>query len=187
MKQKLAVFILCGLVLAMPAVASVLFTLDPANGIVAGAAGSSVGWGYTVSTDSGFVAIDSISFVELSGFGTFTAFVPSEFASPGLPISSPFFPGSSGLEYDIDPGATVGAASQGTMVLYYDWYSDLNFDQNTVEYLGLGPLNASAEVDVNGPATNVVPEPAGGALFALGAGALAWLGRRRARAGSSAS
>ena len=104
---------------------TVTFTLDPPNGYLAGAAGTSVGWGYTISSTSNdsspaFVFIESFSFAEASPVGAFSQpGVPTTAATDGSPIIVPWLLNTSGLQYDIDPGALVGAATVGVMTLTY--------------------------------------------------------------------
>jgi hypothetical protein len=164
---------------------TVIFTLDPADGHLAGAAGTSVGWGYTISSTSNydasndipaFVSIDYFSFGDETPVGLFSEpGVPSAVATDGFPIVVPWSPGVSGLQYDIDAGALVGAATEGAMTLTYDVYSDAD----PVDAIGssltvnaqFSGLDANAEVFVNGPAATV-PEPGAATLFVLGAVAL---------------
>ena len=62
-------------------VAAPLLTLNPSNGVVGGTPGSAVGWGFTLSNDSGFLIPSLVVFCEGAfnagcspTFGTFTDF-----------------------------------------------------------------------------------------------------------------
>ncbi len=151
--------------------AGVVFTLDPIGGQLAGGAGTSVGWGFTLSTDSGAVTIQSFAFEDLTPVGSFVQFVPSGIATPGSPIVAPWIVDFSGLQYDISPGAPFPGSTSGLISVIYDTYTDSSLS----EQIGFGDtVNATnggsdviAEVDVNAPGA-AVPEPGTGALLAAG-------------------
>src|SRR5262249_52181917 len=108
---------------AHPAVVS--FVLSPADGLLVGGAGTSVGWGFTISTDSDYVTIQSISFGDLTPIGIFsTPGLPSYAASVGAPITTPWIQALAGLQYDISFLALPPASTFGVMTLVYDTYSD---------------------------------------------------------------
>ena len=161
---------------AEPLLPTVTFTLSPSDGFLAGAPGSSVGWGYTISSESnGFTAlvfIASISFGNETPVGDFPdPVVPFAAATDGSPIAVAWLRDVSGLQYDIDPGALIGASTQGFMTLTYDVYSDTDPD-NAVESgltvnAQMDGRDVKAEVDVSG-----TPEPGGMTLFVLGAAGL---------------
>lgn len=139
----------------------VTFTLTPPNGVVAGGAGTAVGWGYSIAVDSEYVTIQSILFGDLTPIGTFsTPGIPASAVSVGSPLSVPWVQGVSGLQYDISAAAPLGASTQGIVTLVYDTYSDAGLSNQ----VGFGDtVNAqfnsadvTAEVDVNAPAA---PEP----------------------------
>ena len=173
---------------AAEALPAVTFTLNPLDGFIAGAAGTSVGWGYTIGSTSpsdpfgsleiipSFVVIESFLFGDLTPVGSFSQpGVPSTEATDGSPIIVPWSPGVSGLQYDIDPGAPLGSSSQGAMSLIYDVYYDS--DPNNAVESGL-TVNAqfqgrdvNAEVFVNAPSASV-PEPGALTLLVLGLAAL---------------
>jgi hypothetical protein len=162
--------------------AGVVFTLDPVGGLLAGGAGTSVGWGLTISTDSGAVTIQSFTFEDLTPVGTFVQFVPSGIATPGSPIIAPWIEDSSGLQYDIDPGAPFPGSTSGLMSVIYDTYTDSSLSEqigfgDTVNATS-GGIDVSAEVDVNSPGS-AVPEP--GTAVLLAGGALLCGGLRRLR------
>ena len=148
----------------------VAFALTPADGYLAGQAGSSVGWGFSITTDSDYVTIESITFGDLTPVGTFTTpGLPSSVASVGMPISTTWVQGISGLQYDIAATSGLGVSSQGVMTLVYDAFTDAGLNNqivfaNTVnaQYNG---ADVNAEVFVN--AVSPVPEPTGTVLAGL--------------------
>ena len=162
----------------------VTFQLDPIDGFLQGAAGSSVGWGFTLSTDSGFVVIETIFFQESSPIGVATAFVPGAVASAGSPISAPWALNTLGIQYDIDSAAILNAATSGPMTVIYDAYSDAGLTDQIVfgQFLNAADngVDTNAEVFVNAASTSTVPEPSTMLLLATGAAAaLARHARRR--------
>ena len=168
---------------AAPILPTVTFTLDPLDGFLAGAAGASVGWGYTIgSTSNGnpaSVFIDYFTFGDLTPVGDFSSYdsgvpfaVPSDAITDGSPITVAWVLNTSGLQYDIDAHAGLWAASEGAITLTYDVFSDgeqIGFGETVNAQFGAQDVNA--EVFVNAPA-DTVPEPGGVTLFALGAAAL---------------
>jgi hypothetical protein len=170
---------------AYPAVVS--FVLSPADGLLVGGAGTSVGWGFTISTDSDFVTIQNITFGDLTPIGVFsTPGLPSTVASVGSDITTPWIQDIAGLQYDIDISAIPPASTFGFMMLTYDTFSDSDL-QNQI---GFGDAAFAAfqgdaviaEVDVNAAAPSLAPEPGTLALLgsAIAAGLLTRL-RRNAR------
>jgi hypothetical protein len=159
----------------------VTFSLDPQDGFLEGAAGTSVGWGYTISStntgSSAFVFIQSFSFGDMTPVGTFLyddpLTVPSSAATDGFPITVPWVLNISGLQYDIAAGAVVGGSTQGVMTLTYDVYSDAEqtdpIDSGLSVNAQINAQDVNAEVFVDAPA---VPEPGAGILFVLGAAGL---------------
>jgi hypothetical protein len=153
------------------------FTLDPVNGLLAGQAGTSVGWGFTLSTDSGFVTIESFTFGDLTPIGIFsTPGVPSTVASAGSPITTPWIQDIAGLQYDISASSVLGASTLGVMTVIYDAYSDAGLTNQIVfgdsVNAQFNSTDVMAEVDVNGAAPSNVPEPGTMALAAFGAAIL---------------
>jgi len=150
---------------ALGARADVTFTLAPADGSLEGTAGTAVGWGYTISTTTDYVTIESISFGDLTPIGVFsTPGIPSSVASAGSPITTSWVEGISGLQYDISSSAILGASTEGVMTLTYDTFSD----PGLTNQIGFGDtVNAQfdsadvlAQVTVNGVAPpTTVPEP----------------------------
>jgi hypothetical protein len=170
------------LVLAMAALAGsagampvVTLGLDPPNGFLAGSPGTSVGWGYTLSTGSDYVFIQSFLFEQVAPVGDFSTWnVPVTAAVYEAPIISSWSQDNSGLQYDIWSYSVFGASSQGRISVTYDAYSDPaqeNWIGSDYVYAQLDRQDVIAEV-------YVTPEP--GTMILLGAGlAMALLLRRR--------
>jgi hypothetical protein len=167
---------------------AVIFVLDPPTGVLAGAQGASVGWGYTITiADLGFLAIKYITFEDQTPVGTF--WMPDY---PGTPITNaavftePWNVGLNGLQYDIDPGAPVGARTKGTMDLTYELFENADFTGSLGVYDVLATNGTAdaviAEVDVLQGTTSTVPEP--GCLWLAGCGVVAMILRRKVAGGS---
>jgi hypothetical protein len=153
----------------------VTFTLDPSGGLLAGAAGTSVGWGYTISTDSDYVTLESFTFGDSTPVGIFsTPGVPFTTASVGSPITTPWIQDITGLQYDISAAAIVGASTQGVMTVVYDAYTDPGLTNQIVFGQSLNAQSDSvdvlAEVDVSGSSAPSTPEPGSVALLGSGLG-----------------
>jgi hypothetical protein len=178
--RKLALIIL---VLAATANAGVIFNLDPTDGALAGAAGTSVGWGYNISNDTDYIFIQS--FYVSSSTTNIGSFVPQNFltaaAYNGNPLIGTWSQGSDGLQFDISPSAILNASERLTIRLVYDTWDGP--DMNTATQLSwadevdatVASYDNQAEVLVN--AEYAGPEP--GAYLLLGSGlALLLVGRR---------
>ena len=192
---------LCFLALGVRAKADdVTLTLDPAGGAVAGPAGTTVGWGFTLAdAGSDFAVVTSSDFCTgmvsspcSNPFGVYTDFIGQQFVVVG---PSPE-PGSVSQSFDDTAMTGVGSfainpTSSGTLdgflAVTYDLYSvDPNspsFDP-TEDTVSTGNyLYAAASVTVGSSSTNV-PEPGTMTLLAAGVAVLmlvmmAGPGRRR--------
>jgi len=127
------------LALAAPsAYATAVIALDPADGVVSGAPGSSVGWGFTMTNGNFWVAIDSVvvenetspvsgasggftSYMDLIGGLTGGATAPNQTWTQSF---APRNPGTGVGQYVIDPSTPPGAADSGDFLIYYDEFSD---------------------------------------------------------------
>lgn len=136
------VFILVAGCLGLAALcqASVILTLDPTSGLISGAAGNTVGWGFTLSSPADFAVITSSNFcLGASGvtntclaptLGVFSDYIASNFTiagpSPESPMVTQLFQSSTstGLgSFAISVAAPTGATDMGQIVATYDLYS----------------------------------------------------------------
>jgi hypothetical protein len=170
--------------------ATLTFNLSPLNGFVEGAAGTSVGWGYTITnTDLDYVAIQSMSFEDGTPIGIFRdpppGGVPASLihgGTDGGPLIVAFIPDFSGLQYDISAGAALAWSTQGRISLSFDTFSD----PDMTDQIGFGDTvfatyddsEVIAEVYVNQESASAVPEPATLALLGGGLACLYLRGRR---------
>lgn len=176
--------LLCALAAGSRALADAVptLTLDPAGGAVSGAAGSTVGWGFTLAnlgTDFAVVTgtdfcVGVISSPCSNSLGTYT-----DLAGPQFLVVGPA-PESNSVTQTFDNAAMTGIGSflinvgasgsvDGMIVLTYDLFSvdpnGANFDP-TLDTVSLGnELTAGASVAVG---TESVPEP--GSLLLLMSG-----------------
>ena len=161
------------------AMAAPVLQLNPLGGVVSGLPGATVGWGFTLTNDVGFLIPTFVNFCEGASSsapcpatrGTFTDFL-AQFQSvavgPGATLTESFVNAThQGIgAFTISPGAPAGAQDIGTIFVSYDRYScDIINDRlcTSPTQLLSGRLSASAEIDVRNSA---VPEP----------GTLAWVG-----------
>ena len=159
---------------------TVTLTLNPTNGAITGAPGSTVGWGFTLSTDSFYVGVTGSEFcTELlhclppsPSFGTYGDVFPDRIdllvISPGNPDTEAFNLGAeTGTGgFNIDPGA-AGSLS-GFIRFDYNFYDcDPVHDVNCITPVSGGSTSAAASVIVAGSST-ATPEPASGLLFGSG-------------------
>jgi hypothetical protein len=172
-------------------------TLDPASGAVTGPAGSTVGWGFTLTAGSSdFAVITGSDFCVgvvtspcSNSFGTYTDFAGAQFlvvgSGPGeSPITETFDDTMmTGMgSFAINPGST-GTLS-GFIAVTYDLFSvdpnSANFDP-TVDTVSTGNyLDADASVTV-GNSTSSMPEPGSFALLLAGLAAVVLAGVRPRR------
>jgi hypothetical protein len=173
-------------------------TLDPANGAVAGPAGSAVGWGFTLTAGSSdFSVITGSDFCVgvvtspcSNTFGTYTDFAGAQYLVVGSglgesPITEAFDDAMmTGMgSFAVNPGST-GTLS-GFIAVTYDLFSvdpnSPNFDP-TVDTVSTGNyLETDASVTV-GSSTTPVPEPGFfGSLLAGLAAAVVLAGLRSQR------
>lgn len=173
---------LAGIALWMGAVftlsASPILILDPVSGDLTGLAGSTVGWGFTITNDSNYIEFNLAEFcdapVSLPGCNSPTTGVFNDFISAvndviiGPPsgtdpdsVTQVFDPVlETGIgSFQIDPLAT--GSDVGEIVLDYSIYDIDPYDPcNCAQFLGTGVLTAAASV-------TVAPEPCTAVLMAM--------------------
>ena len=166
------------------AYADITLTLDP-SGTVSGAPGATVGWGFTISNDSGFYLLPSNSFFceagqdpQLTtcspnlGASTYTDYITNDVFTDSAPIapaglSQPFDTvAMTGVgAYMIDPAALGGWQDTGNLVIEYTEWSANPFlgaatqENTTGGELGNGVFELSAAATINVAAPSTVPEP----------------------------
>jgi hypothetical protein len=187
-----------GLVTAANATA--ILTLSPTSGALSGQAGSTVGWGFTLSNSSDYAVVSSSNFClgssgatslcVASTIGIYTDEIASSFIvvgpTPESPVVTQAFSASlaTGVgSFSITPGEPVGATNVGQLVLTYDLYSvDPNsgtFDP-IADLVSAGNfLMAPASVSVASIPVTTMPEPASGWLVAMVGGGFLLLFRKR--------
>ena len=165
---------------AASALPLVIFTLTPPDGVLAGPQGTPVGWGYTVTTDSGYLFLKSIYFEDLTPVGTMpdeTWFISSAMVSSESPLQVAWTAGLDGLQYNIDQGATVGSQTTGTLDLTYQWFENADFtgESRILEVLATNGNGTPviAEVNVQEGAPSTVPEPGG--VWLAGSAIVGWI------------
>ena len=158
-------------------VAGPILTLNPSNGTVTGTPGSTVGWGFTLSNNSGFLVPSLIVFCEgafnagcAPTFGTFTDFAAQfQFNVVGTTVTQAFNNAThQGIgSFAINANAPAGTTDTGTIFVVYDTFScditDSNCNPTQTAFSQL--LSASASVNVISAA---VPEPGSRGMILAG-------------------
>lgn len=164
--------------------ASAVIALSPPDGVILGAPGSTVGWGFSLQNGADWVSIDSVTTENetspLGGVsGGFTSYMDllggssNGVTPPGDTWTLAFSPGSPGTglgQYAIDPGTPSGASDSGDFVIFYDEFSA---DPNTcgscyIDTLQLFDSNGNAPAFTINVPTSAVPEPTLPVLMILG-------------------
>jgi hypothetical protein len=163
--------------------AAPVLTLNPSNGVVSGTPGSTVGWGFTLSNDSGFLVPSLLVFCEgafnagcTPTFGTFTDFAAQLQLNVVGPTVTEAFNNATkqGIgSFAINANAPAGVTDTGTIFLVYDKFScditDANCNPVQTAFSQL--LSAPASVNIVGVGATV-PEPGSGSLLFVGAALL---------------
>ncbi len=185
------VLILAALAFAgQPVHATTLFQLLPPSGLISGAPGSTVGWGFSITNTVDYLTVTQSDFCKgaqtqpcTHALGTYTDFIAGNFLVIGPAPESPALTQdfdatllTGAGSFAINGGAHPGDHADGAIILTYDVYSvspnDPNFDPfdpNQVVSTG-NSVSLDASVLVPG----AVPEPgtfvlAGSLLAALAA------------------
>lgn len=159
-------------------------SLLPTTGEIAGAPGSTIGWGYSITN------LDTTAWLSFSGlstdpFANGTALSLFDFPTlaPGASVTVPFLVDTQGLfQLTWDLTAPVGTVETGTFLLTAGWYDADPFTGG--QFLdSAATLPAAYIATVTAPPDAPVPEPSTLLLAASGFatwGVMAWRrGRRR--------
>lgn len=166
--------------------AATSFQLNPLDGAISGAPGSTIGWGFNLSNDENFLVVTSVLFEPDTALGTFADFISAANffvvgpTNSGSTVWAQTFNASmqTGVgSFFINPDATVGSVASGDMTLTYDLFSrsplDANFNPDTDTLSNGNVLSAAASVTVS------IPEPQTYAMLLAGLGLLGFIARRR--------
>lgn len=182
---------LISLLLAGSLAAAPVFTLDPTSGAISGPAGSTRGWGFTLTSDSSrwLSVVGSLLLTESDpSVGFYQDYIgglggPVNFA---LPPNDPDWhlnfdeaTGDGVGSFTFDPGASLGAVNTGILRVIVEAYAvdPAICGGACLEETLLFDLSFSATVTADpGP---TVPEPASLSLTAIALAAVAWRARCR--------
>lgn len=178
-KRRMTLLLAAVMLFSLPALADdIALTLIPISGDIAGPAGSTIGWGYTITNNTALwiqtEAVDSDAFLN----GTpnlifdFPAVAPGSFVTLDFTMvatGSCAFPPCGLYSLTWDTAAPTGFVNSGTFIVSSDFYSDDPNNGGT----DLGPApdaSASYSATVTGSA---IPEPTsllllGSGIFSLG-------------------
>ena len=185
-----SILILAGLAaVGQPARAATLFQLNPTDGVISGAPGATVGWGFTITNTIDYINVTNSQFCEgaqtppcTHAIGTYTDFV-----GPNSPVIGPA-PESPTVTESFDSALTTGVGSFainsnasslnhaiGEIIFTYDVYTVSPNDPDFDPFSDLVSTGNVASLDAT---VNVIPEPA---TFALAGSVLAALAALRFR------
>lgn len=163
----------------------VTLTLIPASGGVSGPAGSTVGWGYTITNNTSnwleTLSLDAGSFTD----GTPNLIFDFPTVAPNSSVTETFSsvtnlscvsPPCGLYEFTWDSNASAGTVNSGTFNLSSEYF---NGDPSNPASIDLGPApDASIEYSVTANSVGITPEPGTLILIATGICTLV-LSRRR--------
>lgn len=166
--------------------AAVSFELDPSDGAITGAPGTTVGWGFTLTNTENFLVVTSSAFEPSAPLGTFTDFIsaPDNFFVIGpAPAASNSWSQvfnattKTGLgSFTFSPTTLPDTVAYGDIVISYDLFSrsplDPNFNPDTDTLSNGNELTAFASV-------STVPSP--GAFWLFGSVLIGGLATLRTR------
>ena len=172
------------LVLAPRPVAATPWTLTtlPLDGLVGGAAGTTIGWGYEIFNplDNNWLVVFGIDVNAPAAFGDASVGVfDYPILAPGESRVVPYAPGLAGLlEWTWFPGVPVGTVVNGTAAVSAEFwtgdpYLDGAYDSDA------NPVTTVFTARVPEPPPTAVPEPTTLTLVAVGLLTGAWIRRRR--------
>jgi hypothetical protein len=194
---------ICVLLLVCGCTASAgTITLDPSDGVITGSPGSTIGWGFTVNADPGYLTtfITSFTLFETNpSIGFYTDFIgaqggPQDFSLPaGAPDWVETFDPvqQTGIgSFTIDPAALPGAADSGVIHIEYQLIlasmslpCDTNCGASTLASSDCGAsCFGSVEVPFEVTASAPTPEP-GTCLLEFVGLALLLIGKTRRTGG----
>jgi hypothetical protein len=132
------------------------FTLIPASGDISGLAGSTVGWGYTITNDTSDWLVTMSLSADAFQDGTTESFFDFPALAPDSAATVDFVAGVSGV-YQVtwDTTAPIGFVNTGTFILSSDYYNGDPLAGGM--YIATAPdLTAAYSATVSG---SLVPEP----------------------------
>jgi hypothetical protein len=152
----------------------VTLTLTPTSGDVAGAPGTAIGWGFTLTdTGSDYVILDDsfLTSVATSGYGNYVDYIVNQFVEAGPSPESPTVSQTwdstlqTGVgEFDLAASDSYPQNFSGTITVQYDLFSG---DPSLGASTDLGQSSITLPVDIQ-----VTPEPSSWLLLATGLAAL---------------
>lgn len=184
-------FILACLLVMGSLQAAPVLTLAPVDGAISGTPGSTIGWGFTLTSDETRWISVTASYILTEDnpmLGTYTDFI----GSLGGPVNGSLAPGAGpwtlafndtlgeGLgSYTFDPAALVGSVNSGTLRVQVEAFTEdpLECGGQCLDETLLLDVDFSATVTA--PPTSEVPEPATLGLTGMALAALAVWRRRR--------
>lgn len=175
--MRLLSFLLLGVLWLAPASAQTFswtFATIPADGVVSGNAGDSLGWGYQITNNdpNNWLVTANLNPDSFSS-ATTTSLFDFPILAPLQTVTAAFDPvAETGLfEAVWDGGTAPGSTNMGDFTLSADWYDN---DPTTI---GAFIMNATDQLQSYAMTLESAPEPPASVLLALGlAGLWVWCG-----------